>query len=397
MDFEFELKQFSDIERLVTDQVRESNRIEFKQELDIGPTENRRKFLASVSSFANAGGGVILFGIAEGRDAENKGMAIAAPGLKDLNIDQVSLQIEQLIRDGIDPRIEGLTVSRIDGGTLGPILMIRIPQSWSSPHMVKFGGVCQFYSRGGAGKYQLDVRQIRSAFARSEKIADRVRSFRTERYGHILSGETPVPLSEQPCPTTIVHVIPVHTIDSSSAFDVRGAKKDGIILWPPGLGGGSHRLNLDGILTIAGSTRESGNDGYVQFFRNGAIEAVTTQLTSDNPPYGKFIPLKHFESMTHDAVQAYRDALIRVGLPFPYAVSITILNCRGLFALANSTHSERHPIHTQNMFLPEVLIESESDVTATVLRPIFDVLWQSNNFKGSSSYDDLGHWTRPAG
>jgi predicted HTH transcriptional regulator len=66
----------ADVQQLVTDRTTEGRTIEFKRDLP-GPKESDRKeFLADVSSFANAVGGDLIFGVEE-RD----GRAIAAEGL----------------------------------------------------------------------------------------------------------------------------------------------------------------------------------------------------------------------------------------------------------------------------------------------------------------------------
>src|SRR5690349_6232565 len=61
-----------DIEALVADRVRESKSIEYKQELPGNADKQKREFLADVSSFSNAGGGDILFGIKGARDSDGK-------------------------------------------------------------------------------------------------------------------------------------------------------------------------------------------------------------------------------------------------------------------------------------------------------------------------------------
>ena len=44
------------------------------------------------------------------------------------------------------------------------IVLVRIPRSWVSPHMVTHKGTSRFFARNSAGKYQLDVSELRTAF-----------------------------------------------------------------------------------------------------------------------------------------------------------------------------------------------------------------------------------------
>ncbi len=59
---EFDTITKEDIEALVTDAVPEDRTIEYKQQLPGGTDEDKREFLADVSSFANAAGGDVLYG-----------------------------------------------------------------------------------------------------------------------------------------------------------------------------------------------------------------------------------------------------------------------------------------------------------------------------------------------
>ena len=58
--------------------------------------------------------------------------------------------------------------------------------------MVTFKKTSRFYTRNSAGKYQMDVGELRSAFAASELLGERMHRFRTERLSKIIAGETPV-------------------------------------------------------------------------------------------------------------------------------------------------------------------------------------------------------------
>jgi len=77
-----------------------------------------------------------------------------------------------MIRDGIAPRIIGLQTKAIDGFSDGCVIVIRIPKSWNYPHMVTYKNHSRFYSRNSAGKYPLDVTEIRSAFIASESLTE---------------------------------------------------------------------------------------------------------------------------------------------------------------------------------------------------------------------------------
>ncbi len=134
----FEGKPFNsigpeDILALQTDQVAEGKAIDYKQAVPGGTDDDKREFLADISSFANAAGGYIVFGV-----AEEGGVPVAMPGLGQLDADKAILRLESIIRDGIEPRIPGIATRPVSLPDGKPVLLLRIPRSWASPHMVIF-------------------------------------------------------------------------------------------------------------------------------------------------------------------------------------------------------------------------------------------------------------------
>lgn len=95
----------NDIELLIENGVRESKRIEYKQTLPENSDSGKKEFLADISSFANSGGGDVIYGI-----ACEDGLPTHLVGIETDNIDATVLRYESIIRDGLSP---GLTVTSI--------------------------------------------------------------------------------------------------------------------------------------------------------------------------------------------------------------------------------------------------------------------------------------------
>ena len=111
----FEKITSDEIVRLVTDKVSERKTLEFKRSLNIGTTDEQAEFLADISSFANASGGDILFGITDerGEDGSATGIAGEIVGLAISNAGTECNRIEQLIQTGLQPRLPLLFVKAI--------------------------------------------------------------------------------------------------------------------------------------------------------------------------------------------------------------------------------------------------------------------------------------------
>ncbi len=171
---------------LVTNGVRESRSLEFKAKLVWGTESERKEFLADVSALANGGGGDLVFGI-----EEEEGAAWKVVGLDSFDPEKDTLKMESMIRDGIAPRIIGFRVRSVVLSNGRRMVIVRVPNSLNRPHMVTFKNWSRFFSRNSAGKYQLDVQELKSAFVASESVAERMRQFRIERIEAILQGNTP--------------------------------------------------------------------------------------------------------------------------------------------------------------------------------------------------------------
>jgi predicted HTH transcriptional regulator len=150
---------------LVDNEVAELRAIEYKRDLP-GPTsDDKKEFLADVSSFANANGGDLVYGV-----IEENGILAEVPGFEAADIDAVVLRLEALIRDGISPRIQGLTSQPVPLPNGRHALVVRVPRSFSRPHVVTLRNHWKFFTRSSAGKHQMDVDEVRGAFLGSEAV-----------------------------------------------------------------------------------------------------------------------------------------------------------------------------------------------------------------------------------
>jgi hypothetical protein len=132
-DKQLESIEETDLQTLVDNKVRERKTIEYKKSLPGHSDRDKQEFLADVSSFANAAGGHLIFGIREegGEPVKLCGLQIADP-------DAEILRLENLIRDSIEPRIPGVYMWPVPLETLGVAVIVRIARSWALPHVVKF-------------------------------------------------------------------------------------------------------------------------------------------------------------------------------------------------------------------------------------------------------------------
>lgn len=119
----------NDLMELKSNGVHESKFLEYKKELKLIKDSDKKEFLADISSFANTSGGDIIYGI-----SELSGIPSTLEGIHIDNLDTLKQQIENIIRDGLEPRISGYSIKEIQKDQDSYFIIIRIPKSWISPH-----------------------------------------------------------------------------------------------------------------------------------------------------------------------------------------------------------------------------------------------------------------------
>lgn len=373
-----------DIEALVRDMVPEGPHLDFKRDLPSPGEQGRHDLVADTSAFANSGGGDIVYGIEEDGERRAKRICVLTG-----NADQETRRVQDILMNGIEPHIPGLQVHPvdIDGGF---ILVVRSPQSWVAPHRVKTNQ--HFFVRENFRKRQLDVPEIKEIFLRSENQIQRLRDFRTDRIGKVISRETPYQLV--PGPSMVVHLIPTQAALGLVQIDPLLYLQGRTV---PTLGTriSSTRLNFDGALGIRNPTAGR-THGYSQIFRNGYFEAVRV-LNSQLPSGRMNLPSSAYEKEIMDLIRLFRKELNHLGIGQELACMFSIVDA-DLVALGLDTlrfltlDGSQGLFDRKTLLLPDILL-SEDDPLEIALRPLFDHVWQSAGLERSYNYDEQGRWS----
>jgi hypothetical protein len=380
-----------DLKTLVENAVRERKDIDYKQELATDSDGDKKEFLADVSSFANAGGGDLIIGIVEdrttGEPKEVRGIGIENP-------DKEIQRLESIIRDGISPRIPSAIIWPIKLENRNHVFILRIAQSWISPHRVVFKGSDKFYSRNSSGKYPLNVEELRSAFTLSETLKNKITNFKADRISKIIAGETPVPCYE--IGKVVLHLIPLISFSRPQNCEIdKVANTHEIFSKMRPIHGSvnEYRYNFDGFLTYS-----SGNKGkalsYFQLFRNGIIEAVEAFMI--RPYDGKLmIPSISFEEEIIKVLPHYLELCKVLNIALPIFLFLTLIGVKGYtmdISGISDPFDERHPIDRDVLQAPEIIIQSYEVKAANVLKPCFDAIWNACGCPGSKNYKENGEW-----
>ena len=377
----------ADLLSLVENKVAEGKSIEYKRAVPGNSDSDKREFLADLSSFANAGGGHLIFGI-----KEKTGVPIELSGVNTADPDTEILRLENILRDGMEPRIPGISMKAVSLANNQIALVIRVPRSWASPHRVAFRDHGHFYSRNSAGKYRLDVAELRAAIALSETASERIRSFRADRLTMIVAGDTPIPMGNGA--KIVLHIVPLGTSSSSSVFDLASLAGQREMLQPLYSGSWSSRHNFDGFLTFRVGRGPGTTDSYVQVFRNGSIEAIESGLLRDNPDE-PFIPSMLFERELLEGLRRFLAIQAHMVVEPPLIVMLSLVGVAG-YRMGVSPEryfrSDTYPIDRDSLIIPEILVDGFDANAAQVMRPAFDAIWNAAGWPGSLNYDQEGKW-----
>lgn len=379
-----------DITKLIDLETPEDRYLEYKRELPGNSYDEVKEFLADVSAFANASGGVIIYGL-----AEEEGIAKEIVGIATENIDKEILRLKDRIRQCIkpiiiEPQIDILSVEQKQ------VLLIRIPKSWIAPHVVSYKKHWRFYIRTSAGKDPMDIQEVRSIMINSYNLPEKIRAFRDEQLNLIENDLFPVPLAYSS--PIVLHLIPFTAITNpgGSQIDLDLVRKNWHMIPPPHSRSSHHRYNLEGYLIYGNIVDDGKFNGYVQIYRNGIIEAVNTSLLRSYDDAEKSVPSQAFEEEVANSVYAYLEIQKQLGIVPPIAFYVSILNIRDYYLAVNPSYDrfgdKKYLLKRDSLLLPEVIIEDYPDNVPATLKGLFDTLWNAFGWPRSLNYDENGAW-----
>jgi hypothetical protein len=375
----------ADIEALIVNAASEGTTLEFKRELPGGSDDAKREFLADVSALANTSGGDILYGI-----DEEDGSAAAITGIGITDLDAELLRLGNILNSGLEPRIRySPLVIRCAAGS---VLLLRIEKSWNAPHHVIFRGNDRFFGRTAAGKYPLDVQQLRRAFIENSTVTERLRNFRAERLANIVANVTPVAMDAGP--KFVLHLLPFDAFFSDPRFDVD--QQLPINHFKPLSGGGwGHRLTLEGKLVSATQRDGMPTASYMHLYRNGIVEIVDGVLLSgklSNASEQRRIPAAYFEQFVLGGVASAIILLQQIGATGPIGIGVSLTNTKGMvLGIDEWRHQmQQSPVLNEHLFLPEAILTELETPSPPVIKPVIDLVWNACGMPSSLYLDADG-------
>lgn len=378
------------LRRLIAAQAAESLHVEYKRETYAGNDDQRREFLADISSFANASGGDLIVGM------------IAADGVptgfhpftaEDGEAER--LRLEQMARDGLDPRITNLQTRAVPLSEGGCVIVVRVPKSYNAPHRVVFKNNGRFWARSSAGKYAPNVGELRRLFTDAPLLAERIRAFRIDRLSKIVAGTTPVVLTGN-C-LLVLHIVPYSSFNLATSLSIADLETNWMRFPPLDRGQANHRyINFDGFVVLFVSSNPVAKQlSYTQVFRSGIVEAVSTIEQGDGA-----VQASKIDKYCIIGAKRYVDALSRVDVGCPVAVLASLIGTRGrtivsgidnLAAPYGSQEIRENELHFSEVILERVPIPNNYTGYALAFHALLEQAWNAAGFAAQQTIVD-GKW-----
>lgn len=150
-----------DFKKLIDNRVPEGPNLDYKQTAYAKSDEAVREMLRDVTSLSNTGGGYLVLGVSE--DGFSRPVEFCP--IEDIHAKSQSYR--QACLDGIQERIDGLEVLGYEIDPNRGIIVIHVPVSEKTPHMVTRNQRSEFFRRYDTDKRVMTIGEIRDAFVAS--------------------------------------------------------------------------------------------------------------------------------------------------------------------------------------------------------------------------------------
>ena len=386
------------LQHLVDNQVAETWNLDFKLDIErdcnmLPSKKAKQEFLADLTSLANTFGGQLIFGI-----SEDCGKASTIVGIDVEDVDQFESCLNNLVRDCVKPQLAGVEYSWIGLHSGKQVLIVSTQRSWNSPHVVDIGNHWRFYKRHSNGKHQMDITELKQTFDSSGNNRARAMKYRDERFeeitrkSHFIGG--PIPEELKKLPSVILHLIPA--MHGEGVIQTEPAK---VIELLEGYVDISRlfcnwMLCFDGFCARSHDSPEGNVVSNLLLTREGVLEVILgNQLSLE---CDRRWLSSSYERVIVTIVRSFLTILRQLDVPPPFYTFLTLKGFPSYSILDRSYEPFRQINHRKitrdPMISYPIVIRNYTCDVPSVLKPLFDPVWNECGLKQSGNYNEDGSW-----
>jgi len=353
----------ADLQALVAQQRAEGRRLDYKLVLPGGGAEATKEFLADVISFSNTDGGDLIIGI---RDED--GTAAELVGIPAEDLDNEITRIENLVRDGVEPRLPGFHIHTVPLENGAVVLILRMSASLIAPHRVKASS--RFHGRNSRGKYPLDVGELRMAFAATDEMPRKMRDLHNHAVLAIDGKDMPTRIAYGPA--IVLTVAPLSVLRDARDLDIN---QQNAVLPARSTGENNFVIGLDGMIVHSVGPEPNAARTWAVNHRRGFVD-FAWQLAGTTIANDQYIPRAYAETQLRGAATNAYARLLQHGIEGPWTAMATLLGIKGFcvgYRLADGFNEKTNPSWMQNAYLGEIVCDA---VDEAAVQPLINAFWR---------------------
>ena len=349
----------ADLVALVDNGVAEGRSLEFKRQIPGGSDADVKELLADITSLANAQDGDIVFGL-----EDSDGVASNLIGLESDSVDTAILRLENILRDGVEPRLTGTRFRWIDLANERGALVTRVPASVAAPHRIRFKNSGRFYNRNSRGKYEMDTHELREAFTAAGQMPVKLRELHNVAVGTAKGVALPFRLHD--APSAVISVVPLSFLRNLLDLPITPEN----IPIPVGASSISYLHTLEGIAIRTPLDEDDKVRSYTLTHRSGRVDAAWTigGVRPSNGEMRKIIWPKSFREGVVDMARAATTRLRQLGVEGPWVLFASVFGLNGFMIFLDQFYGS-DPAWRSEASLPEIIAD---DLSEDALKPILD-------------------------
>ncbi len=401
------------------DKYPEDRYVDYKQKLpEKKSTDNLDEnsycsFIKDICSFANSLGGIIIYGIKEGK-GKDKGKPEEVEGLGEISEDAEKRRLQNIIHSRTDPTVKGLELKKLTLKDGKAIFIIKVPKKTCPLHINKIDHV--IWERGDGCNQPMDAKGVEltiistlnplendvyllrtnshdqtknlveTPYSPTQNFCEKANQFRIDRISKITQGETPIEINLGS--KIVLHFMPEQAFDTSKEANIilnfdfnkddRGhfqSLKNVYQIAENASTGANPTYNFEGYLIHDGFRA---TDSYLQVFSNGILEAVDSHILKS---FNQHIPGQKLYQYIRWFFDYNLKQLKGLGVGLPLCIGLSFLGISSPVLQEIPEYVSPIPIKRQyNQLLSSSVVESYESYS-NAIEMLLDPIWRDAGFQ----------------